>query len=341
MTEIYVTVNDYGEVYTSSNVLGIMGEHNARTLVFNAPVYEGSTYEVWFDVGEASPYSASVKDGKCVVPASVLIKETVSLQWVAVKGTEIMAKSQVFDMVVLESLDEDVLPAPTYEQAQTLLQQITSIIPEGGERNDILVKGNGADNTSTWKSLSDLSKAEAFAQTFVVEWYNEPTDEQIAANISTVKSYSSAQFPKSLILRIPQDSSKKYLSLSGITIKGTVFDFMFSGALPAQGATVNARRITVDIATDEYSQYSFSWHYFQDTDKLKLIDIEENAQVNTIEEITVNGTQLIPYNKSVEITVPQKISVLNNDTHFTTKGEVQNMIDSAFSAITDGDGVAY
>ena len=341
MTEIYVTVNDYGEVYTSSNVLGIMGEHNARTLVFNAPVYEGSTYEVWFDVGEASPYSASVKDGKCVVPASVLIKETVSLQWVAVKGTEIMAKSQIFDMVVLESIDEDVIPIPTYEQTQTLLQQITSAIPDGGSRNNVLVKANSSGKAGEWKSISDLAKATAFAQTFVVEWYNEPTDAQRESNISAIKSYAAASFPKSIILRITQNGAKKYLALSGFSVTGTTFDMMFVGVLPLQGVSVTVKRITLDIVSDEYSQSSSYWRYFLDEDKSKLTTIEEGAQVNVIEEISVNGSALSPIGKTVDVTVPQRLSELNNDTHFTSRGEVQNMIDASFSAIANGDEVAY
>jgi len=43
------------------------------------------------------------------------------------------------------------------------------------------------------------------------------------------------------------------------------------------------------------------------SDKEKLDDIEAGAEVNKIDEITVNGTAVTPVNKSVEITIPKEI----------------------------------
>lgn len=67
-------------------------------------------------------------------------------------------------------------------------------------------------------------------------------------------------------------------------------------------------------------------------DKAKLDDIEDDAQENVIEEIQVNGTPLVPSNKSVDITVPTNVSDLTNDSNFQTETQVDNKIASAISA---------
>lgn len=61
-------------------------------------------------------------------------------------------------------------------------------------------------------------------------------------------------------------------------------------------------------------------------DKDKLADIEKSAQVNKIESIKSNGTTLPISSKSVNITVPIKLSELTNDKGFQTKSEVQALI---------------
>lgn len=56
-------------------------------------------------------------------------------------------------------------------------------------------------------------------------------------------------------------------------------------------------------------------------DKTKLDGVDTGAQVNKIETIKKNGTTLAIENKSVNITVPTKVSELVNDANYITKAE--------------------
>lgn len=61
--------------------------------------------------------------------------------------------------------------------------------------------------------------------------------------------------------------------------------------------------------------------------KGKLDKIESNAQINKIELIKKNGTNLsIDGTKTVDITVPTKTSDLTNDSTFQTKAEILTLI---------------
>lgn len=72
----------------------------------------------------------------------------------------------------------------------------------------------------------------------------------------------------------------------------------------------------VKIVSDE--NYIHTDNNFTTLEKTKLSNIENNAQVNKIEDIKVNGISLSITDKSVSITVPQKLSELTNDVGFVT-----------------------
>lgn len=62
-------------------------------------------------------------------------------------------------------------------------------------------------------------------------------------------------------------------------------------------------------------------------DKAKLDDIADNAQVNVIELIKRNGTNIsIDANKAVDISVPTKLSDLTNDKTFQTEAQIKSLI---------------
>ena len=336
MTDIFVTVNDYGEVYLSSDVLGIKGEGNARRLVFmDTPLYSGASYEVWFDVGAQTPYSSLITNGKCIVPSSVLAADTVDVQWVAIKEMQIMAKSQIFTMRVLESLDDENMPIPTYEDAQTVLQDITSIIDTDGAKNSVFVKKNSSQRKGEWKSLSDIAKQVSFAQTFILNWYSSPTEEQTEQNLSAIKSYSSASFPKSLVLKAETGNVKKYLTASTVSITGSTYDIMFACGDSVAGAGVNCKRIVANISSDSYSQYDYTNRNFMlDDDKAKLASITSGAEANVIETIKVNGTALSIVDKAVNISVPSAANLIS-------EGQVRTIVSEMIDEITDADEVNY
>lgn len=69
----------------------------------------------------------------------------------------------------------------------------------------------------------------------------------------------------------------------------------------------------------------------------KLSGIETGAQVNDIEGVQVNGVDLTPdANKKVNVSVPTKVSDLNNDSHFVTESDMSYITTAPSSANTSG-----
>lgn len=92
---------------------------------------------------------------------------------------------------------------------------------------------------------------------------------------------------------------------------------------------------------------------YSDTDKTKLAGIAEGAQANVIEGVSVNGSAVTPSSKVVNITVPTKVSDLNNDSSFIdntvnnltnyytkTQTYTKTEVDAAISAAMKGGYVA-
>lgn len=62
---------------------------------------------------------------------------------------------------------------------------------------------------------------------------------------------------------------------------------------------------------------------YSDAEKAKLAGIAAGAQVNILEGVKVNGTDLVINGKKVDVQVPTKTSDLTNDSDFTTNAIVQ------------------
>lgn len=86
---------------------------------------------------------------------------------------------------------------------------------------------------------------------------------------------------------------------------------------------------------DKVEGYGLSKNDFTDTLKSKLDGIEDSADVNLIESISVNGTARTITNKNVDINVPTKTSVLTNDSDFTTNHHVDDVKDYLDEKIDD------
>lgn len=71
-----------------------------------------------------------------------------------------------------------------------------------------------------------------------------------------------------------------------------------------------------NLVTDK--DYVHTDNNYTTADKNKLAGIEAQAQVNTIEKIQQNGTDLTITNKTVDIVTPTKTSDLSNDSGFLT-----------------------
>lgn len=68
-------------------------------------------------------------------------------------------------------------------------------------------------------------------------------------------------------------------------------------------------------------------------DKTKLNGIESSAEVNVIETVKVNGIDQTVNSKAVNITVPTKVSQLNNDSGFQTAEQVSQAVSSAVGGV--------
>ena len=87
---------------------------------------------------------------------------------------------------------------------------------------------------------------------------------------------------------------------------------------------VNSGTITDDMITDQV------WIDTALTVPVqhKLVSIEENAQVNVIEGVSVNGTALTITNKAVNVVVPTKTSDIANDSGFITANDIPDVTES-------------
>lgn len=96
---------------------------------------------------------------------------------------------------------------------------------------------------------------------------------------------------------------------------------------------IKARISTLENKEDKDTTYSPATSttdgLLTSADFKKLSGIETGAQVNKIETIKKNGVIVNADGKAVDISVPTKMSELNNDKSFQTKTEVQALIQQA------------
>ena len=100
--------------------------------------------------------------------------------------------------------------------------------------------------------------------------------------------------------------------------------------LDKSGLTLLISKIKAALGgkVDVVSGKGLSTNDYTNAEKSKLSDIASGAQVNVIESVKVNGTALTPSNKSVDVTVPTKVSQLTNDSEFQTSTQVNSIVTS-------------
>lgn len=121
--------------------------------------------------------------------------------------------------------------------------------------------------------------------------------------------------------------------------------------LDKSGLTLLISKIKTALGgkVDVVSGKGLSTNDYTSAEKSKLSGIASGAQVNVIESVKVNGTALTPSTKSVDVTVPTKVSQLTNDSGFQnatqvnstitgkgyqTQAQVQSLINSAMGNVT-------
>lgn len=106
-----------------------------------------------------------------------------------------------------------------------------------------------------------------------------------------------------------------------ITVAGDASNISYANT--TSGLTADDVQEAIDeLASEKVDKVSgkgLSTEDYTTNEKNKLAGIEASADVNTIESISVNSTAVTPdANKNVNITVPTKVSDLNNDSGFIT-----------------------
>ena len=125
-----ITVNESYTATKNFSLLGYLGETNARTIEIDHPVVEAAdTYRLRFEYSDKVVYDVPIEEGKVIITASLLREVgTVNCQWIAAKADgdnhTLVAKSQIFDLKIGDSISDDIAPIPTYEQSIEALDKV-------------------------------------------------------------------------------------------------------------------------------------------------------------------------------------------------------------------------
>ena len=126
-----------------------------------------------------------------------------------------------------------------------------------------------------------------------------------------------------LVITFNTDSGKQDISIS----LSNLFD-------TSNFYTINEIDELLDNKVDKESGKSLSSNDYTTIEKQKLLTIEENAQENVIENIKVNNNSLPINNKSVNISIPTKVSDLTNDAGYLVE---QDIFDDLAAVAISGD----
>lgn len=118
----------------------------------------------------------------------------------------------------------------------------------------------------------------------------------------------------------------KYMNQTGLSY--------FWGRIKALFATKAEFTEGLALKVDKVSGKELSTNDYTTTEKNKLGGIATGAQVNVIEIVAVNNTNLTPASKRVNITVPTKVSGLTNDSNYQTQMQVEAIVASSIGELT-------
>ena len=99
---------------SSTPILGVAGEANARTMIFNGLEVNGAnTYEIKFGFPDKTSFTAAITDNAYLIPSAVCEQVgEVQVQVIARNGSTMIRKSNIIYMKVVEAIDYEP-PVPT------------------------------------------------------------------------------------------------------------------------------------------------------------------------------------------------------------------------------------
>lgn len=128
-----ITISENYTAYADNVLLGYMGETNTRVIEIDQPEVKGAdTYRLRFEYSDKVFYDVPIEDGKVIITASLLREVgNIKSQWIATKADgdnhTLVAKSQIFELKIGDSISDDVAPIPTYEQSKSIADEVLEV----------------------------------------------------------------------------------------------------------------------------------------------------------------------------------------------------------------------
>lgn len=126
-----ITIYDNSETYVPDKLIGFVGETNHRTIEFEYTEVTGATnYEFRLLYPDGTAYLAPIVNRAVTVTGSMLpAAGRIKGQWLAyaVDSNEeytLVAKSEMFELIIGASIGDDAAPVPTYEATLSVVQQM-------------------------------------------------------------------------------------------------------------------------------------------------------------------------------------------------------------------------
>lgn len=128
-----ITISENYTAYADNVLLGYMGETNTRVIEIDQPEVEGAnTYRLRFEYSDGKVYDVPIEDGKVIVTGS-LLREVghIKSQWIATKADgdnhTLVAKSQIFELKIGDSISDDIAPIPPYELSKSIADKVLNV----------------------------------------------------------------------------------------------------------------------------------------------------------------------------------------------------------------------
>lgn len=135
-----ITIYDNGEVFVPDKLIGFVGE-TERTIDFVFSTITGADgYKLRVTYSDELIYDIPIDNKVAVIEPSVLREAgKIKAQWIAYAADgstyTLIAKSEVFDLIIGESIGDDAVPIPTYEQIMNAAEEL---IEEGMTKEQII-----------------------------------------------------------------------------------------------------------------------------------------------------------------------------------------------------------
>lgn len=116
-----------------------------------------------------------------------------------------------------------------------------------------------------------------------------------------------------------------YATTTAVALKADKTELADYATKTELGTKANASAL--DEKVDKEEGKGLSTKDYTAADQAKVAGIAEGAQVNVIESVKVNGTAVAVEGKAVDVTVPTKVSDLNQDVPYLKAADIEDKVD--------------